>query len=393
MHFFSSNIVLSSSFLNFNKNNIRIKYVSILLLKFFFYIVFRFDWGYSGFMPWIDDIADASYVSPSGTEYFFSFQEVSKETDLKTASFTMPEKDGALIQSLGFGGRRFPLSCYFTGESCFEDADSFERALTERGRGELRHPVYGSFPVVPTGTIKRSDDLVKGLNVSVVEITFSETIVDEDVPVSRVVTEDAIDRGMADFDEAAAFEFASDMDPASVSEGIKAQNTMVEQSRGLRDSLTPLAKADSGVWGDFQSQYKSLEKSLDNFMADKISIAYKTLRLARLPSRVAVSALAKVEAYASMVNDLIRVYKKDPVGAKSIKHQYAATRLQLQAAVANLSSGLALSISGSQVICSSREAALQLAEALLDLFDKVVSFCDSKASRDIFVDRVKQTAG
>ena len=70
------------------------------------------------------ELTDIKYTSPSGKEFTFVYENVSKETDLKTATFTFPEKDGAYIQSLGRGGRRFPLTCIFTGENCMKKAEN-----------------------------------------------------------------------------------------------------------------------------------------------------------------------------------------------------------------------------------------------------------------------------
>ena len=132
-------------------------------------------------MAWSDEIQEAAYNSPSGKRQTFLYENVSRETDLKTASFVFPELDGALIQSLGLGGRTFPLKCIFSGANCNKEADSFEKLLEERGHGILEHPVYGKINVVPTGKIKRTDNLVNGANESSVEVTFSETLVDKDV--------------------------------------------------------------------------------------------------------------------------------------------------------------------------------------------------------------------
>lgn len=64
-------------------------------------------------MAWNSEIKDATYTSPSGKTYTFRYGQLSKETELKTATFTFPEKDGALVVPLGVGGRTFPMSCFF----------------------------------------------------------------------------------------------------------------------------------------------------------------------------------------------------------------------------------------------------------------------------------------
>ena len=105
-------------------------------------------------MAWDTDIIEAVYTAPSGKKYNFQYDsKLSSETDLKTATFTFPERDGALVVPLGVGGRRFAFTCYFYGKNSNKDADAFENGLKERGYGELQHPIYGTHKVVPTGTI------------------------------------------------------------------------------------------------------------------------------------------------------------------------------------------------------------------------------------------------
>ena len=144
-------------------------------------------------MAWDSDLKEAVYTAPSGKKFSFHFDSnLSSETDLKTATFTFPERDGALVVPLGVGGRRFSFTCYFYGPKCKRDADQFEAGLKERGYGELQHPVYGTHKVVPTGTIGRNDDVVAGVGVSGVSVTFSETIVDSVVINSEVTSIDTI---------------------------------------------------------------------------------------------------------------------------------------------------------------------------------------------------------
>jgi hypothetical protein len=129
-------------------------------------------------MSWLERISEAHYTSPSGKETVFSVETASRETELKTGVYTFPGKDGAHVQHQGVGAKTFPLSCIFNGETCMDDADGFEAMLVERGVGQLRHPIYGTLKVVPTGNISREDDLTSRLNESVVAVTFTETLTD-----------------------------------------------------------------------------------------------------------------------------------------------------------------------------------------------------------------------
>lgn len=336
-------------------------------------------------MSWQDQITEAKFTAPSGKEFIFSYREVSKETDLKTATFTFPERDGAYIQALGIGGRRFPLACYFFGANCLTEATAFETALEERGYSELQHPVYGIRKVVPTGTIKRSDNLVGALNQSLVDVVFSETIIEETFPDSTVLTEDVISSDLESFSDAAATEFVENMNPVTASESIKAQVVMINQTRSIKDFLEPLAKQDPSIWTEFQTLFSALESSLDDFVNEKLTIARQIIRLAKLPSRIITAVLAKIEGYSHLIADLIDVFTRDPVGAENVKNQFIATRLALQTAITSVVSGVALTATTPGTFFS-RGDAIDAVVLLLELYDAIIEFCDSKISKDLFVD-------
>jgi prophage DNA circulation protein len=163
-------------------------------------------------------VVDAIYTSPSGKEAPFLCETVSRETELKTGVFIFPSRDGAHVQHQGMGARSFPLTCIFSGSDCMENADIFESMLIERGVGELQHPIYGTIKVVPTGKIVRDDDLVTGINESIVTITFTETITDENAVGLDAVAADDIDEKFNKFVEEAAADFAESIDDRAVEE-------------------------------------------------------------------------------------------------------------------------------------------------------------------------------
>ena len=110
-------------------------------------------------MNWQTRIGPAAYTSPSGVRLTFQYENVTRNVNKKTSNFEFPNVDGSQVQDLGRDGRKFPIRAFFTGDDHDIDASAFEDALLERGRGQLEHPFYGSFTVVPFGAITRRDDL------------------------------------------------------------------------------------------------------------------------------------------------------------------------------------------------------------------------------------------
>jgi prophage DNA circulation protein len=210
-----------------------------------------------------DHLLEAKYTSPGGDEFIFSWEKVEKQTELKTGVYTFPDKDGAHVQHQGGGVVTFPMTCIFSGDDFFDRADRFEAALLERGTGELQHPVYGIRKVKPTGNIKREDDLVGNANESVVTITFTETITDEETPALDAVTEDEIETEYEDFADTAAADFAESITTENASEELAFQSVLETQTDAISESVGDIATG-SGVSGKDKAEFISTRRELKN---------------------------------------------------------------------------------------------------------------------------------
>lgn len=303
-------------------------------------------------MAWTDEISEAIYTAPSGKRIVFGYESaLSRSTPLKTAEHTFPDVDGAEIQSLGLGGKKFPMTAIFSGGDCLTLADAFEAALCERGYGTLEHPIYGKHTVVPTGTIERTDDLVSALNESRVKITFSETLT-ESLPLSKLAAEDALDAAMNKYENASSSSFLDLIVTGSVDDELQLQGVMRTQDNSLFKGIAKLCEKCSNIkekqsllqrLNEFKLNVTNWVSKVDTLASKAQEIATVVIKTARLPSEIAIGAMAKVEGYSSVIKDFLNNAKKDPVGANAIKNQYAATSTMVGAMVASLSYGVAKS--------------------------------------------------
>lgn len=303
-------------------------------------------------MAWTDEISEAVYTAPSGKRIVFGYDSaLNRSTPLKTAEHTFPDVDGAEIQSLGLGGKKFPMTAIFFGGECLSLADDFEAALCERGYGTLEHPIYGKHTVVPTGTIERTDDLVSALNESRVKITFSETLT-ESLPLSKLAAEDALDAAMNKYENAASSSFLNMIVTGTVDDELQLQGVMKTQDNSLFKGIAKLCEKCSNITekqsllqrlNEFKLNVTNWVSKVDTLASKAQEIATVVIKTARLPSEIAIGAMAKVEGYSSVVKDLLNNVKMDPVGANAIKNQFAATSTMVGAMVASLSFGVAKS--------------------------------------------------
>ena len=357
-------------------------------------------------MAWAEDISEAVYTAPSGKRIVFGYDSaLSRSTPLKTAEHTFPDVDGAEIQSLGLGGKKFPMTAIFSGGECLSLADAFEAALCERGYGTLEHPIYGKHTVVPTGTIERTDDLVSALNESRVKITFSETLT-ESLPLSKLAAEDALDAAMNRYENVASSSFLNLIVTGSVDDELQLQGVMTTQDNSLFKGITKLCEKCSNIkekqsllqrLNEFKLNVTSWVSKVDTLASKAQEIATVVIKAARLPSEIAIEGMAKIEGYSSVVKDLLNNVKMDPVGVNAIKNQFAATSTMVGAMVASLSFGVAKSAkegtSGSEVVGQSnagkilsRGDVFAIADAVAVQFEVYKDYIDGQVAKNAFVD-------
>jgi hypothetical protein len=366
------------------------------------------------------DLLEAKYTSPSGKEFIFLWEKVSKKTELKTGIFTFPDKDGAHVQHQGGGPVSFPMTCIFSGDSHKKTADDFEASLLERDIAELQHPVYGIRKVIPTGDIERENDLVSASNETHIKITFTETITDEPTKPEAVAS-DELEKSFDEFSEAAAEDFAANITAENISEKLQIQSSLETEANLLNDNLSGLVAsgdisdmAQGNKSTDFATSFKELKSSIksmfdnaENFTKKYLDIGRITLDMMKIPSRIIIDITEKVKGYTQLITQMTNQFKNDPFGINNIKNAFASTRLVLTGAVASLASGSALSIaksaangaalagggqaaegiaysSGTGVL--SREAAIATAIQINNLLEIIQDFEDTKIEQNAFID-------
>lgn len=339
-------------------------------------------------MAWESDVREAVYTSPSGKKIVFDYDsKLTSEIDLKTAAFTFPSKDGALVIPLGLGGRKFSLSCYFFGSSCLAQANDFEAALKEKGVGTLDHPLYGSFKVVPTGTIVREDDTVEGVGFSAIKITFAETITNSSV-VSEIVKIDEINNKIEELKEKSVLDFIKDTYTKTAKAVVKLKNEYKKILKNISDTLGNIAAAERKINTAFQTAFNEIFSPLDNLVGNLDMVARQTVNLIHLPSKMAVNSLKKIESYSNSIGNIATQFRNLDPNFDNVKNQWAMTQLSLSNMIAAISGGVAESSQSekSESAFSSREEAVEAVVQLTELYDKVIAIFERFVAENITVD-------
>lgn len=255
-------------------------------------------------MAWNDRLREAAYTSPNGNRFVFTYEDVSKEIDKKTSVFMFPDKDGAFVQDLGRGGRRFPMRVIFWGENYDLQANLFEIALEEKGIGKLDHPNYGVKNVVPFGTITRRDDLKTSGNQAIFDVTFYETLIDIIFPESTTNIEQQLLDDIEEFQEVVSAEYAQELAIATSLENVNTQNVLQLAKAAVGRLLGTIAKVQSEINARFQAIFRAINDTITNVVTKPLQVASQSVQLIKTPARIAINVRERLRGYSNIIRSL-----------------------------------------------------------------------------------------
>ena len=352
------------------------------------------------------DLLEAKYTAPSGKEFVFLWEKLTRTTELKTGIYTFPDRDGAHVQHQGGGAISYPMTCIFNGDNHVNKANDFELALHERDIAELQHPVYGIKKVIPTGNISRDNDLISSINESQVTVTFTETLTSDPVKLEAVTVDELIE-SYNEFMDAAAIDFAENIIVENISEQLIVQSVLDEQINIIIENFSELAQDEPELLlaiTESRRNTKNMFNNIKNLAAKYLNLARLLLNLMKLPGKLLKNIMNKISGYAQLIAQLINQFRNDPFGINNIKNTFASMRLALAGALATLAIESSIGIaenaknnksesnSGSSGTFStasgviSREAAVAVALQLNELLSTIQNYEDEKIEKNNFID-------
>lgn len=318
---------------------------------------------------WEDRLIEAAYTPPEGERLTFLYEQVSVEFDKKASLYSFPDVNGTYVQDLGRTGRRYPLRVILSGPDYDLDATAWLEALGQAGTGKLEHPVYGTVNVVPTGSIRRRDDLVEQANQAIIEVTFVETT-GTIYPSASADPADNVTSSLSDYNDAAAGQFDNQtaldtaVDKASFQSGF---NDLLDEAK---DGLQVIADAQQNVQAQFNAVYESIDRGLDILVDDPITLALQTLQMIQSPARVIGSIRDRLAGYGDLLDSITG--RSDP---PPTVNDFSGQDLFASGYV----SGSVLSAVNSQF--ETKNDAVEAAATILEQFDQLVEWRDDNYDR------------
>lgn len=305
-------------------------------------------------MSWIDNLREAAYTSPDGQRVTFAYEDVSFSIDKKTSAYNFPDADGTLVQDLGHTGRQYPLRVILWGADYDAQAEDFEQALLARGIGKLEHPMYGTVDVVPYGSITRRDDLKTAGNQAIIEVTFWETI-NLVYPSAQIDPAAEVAKTIDDFNNTVQL---SGLDSAVSIATFEATFT------GLLDKSVAMLSGIANATDKVGRQFKQIVDSVRNNFLNPAILAVQTLKMLQSPARS--SAAGRQGTYSDL---MISIIDSAPVG--TVVEEFPPRELYAMGAV----TGTIVTLINTQY--STKTDALRAADALLNQFDRLVTWRDN----------------
>ena len=328
-----------------------------------------------GGASWQDRLESLTYTSPSGTVIEAFFDATSEEVTARGKAWEFPGVDGVFVQRTGVNGREFPTKFIFSGADHDQRAAQCIAALSEPGFGKLQTPLYGKKTVAPLGKIKRSDDLVRGANQSIVEVTLFETLETLKPDQSRNAEAFILNR-VEEFNAANGAAFKRGLSVDTTQRALRAINAVQAALRAVKQTLDKITRLDSAIRSGFSRNTGFIESSLSTLIGTPLALAASFASLTQLPGQFAGRLADKFQAYGRMLSALLGLdAATDP---KSTIPQESENNLAVVSMVAgNALAGMC--VSSTVADFDSREQSVAAAIELLETFDEFRDWRESRA--------------
>lgn len=253
-------------------------------------------------MAWQDRLRDAAYTSPSGVRLTFDYEAATETFEQLGGAFNFPDAKGTFVQTLGSSGRRYPLRLIMWGGDYDTQAQAWMDALQEAGVGTLEHPAYGRKTVVPSGSVSRRDEFVRGAGQAVIEVTFFETtgLVYPSPQELSDIGQAVSDAGVAQAENLAGADVL-----VTAPERADFQSRYNAALDSAAEALRPISSTVASVERQFIAIESSINRGIDVLIRDPLTLAYQTQQLLQAPARALQAAGDRLSAYKSLLSGFI----------------------------------------------------------------------------------------
>lgn len=337
---------------------------------------------------WRKRLKPGIFKSPSGVSIRFQYVDLSREFELRGTAWEFPQVNNAYVQRKGFGPRKYPLICYFSGDNCDLEASVFEAALGEPGQGSLQHPLYGTLNnVVPFGQVKRTDAVTTAGNQTIVEVTFWTTT-GAVYPNSDPSTQNEILIGIENFniEAAQAFDVHMKLGKAALRGGAIA--TIKDALKKFSTAMAIVSNSTTAIRRSVQDGLDVINLSMDTLIGQPLLLAQQLSNLIQTPARAIAGIASRLDAYGRLLDDVVGAGSANPAeqfasGTALLQRRdsvandfHVADLFSMNSVAGSIVASAARPAAGAPPTFITRTQAIAAADAIAQQFDDLVTFRD-----------------
>ena len=247
---------------------------------------------------WEGRLKQARYQSPSGIVVAFDYEDVEATFPKKTSAFESAAGDGTYIQDNGLSSARIPLTIIFHGDDYDERADTFLKALLEKGEGILTHPVYGEVDCVPFGDITRQDALKTAANQAIFSVEFYETT---GLSLGQLGNFQQL---FEVYEDLAAGSFADKLNTTDIANRETFKSKFQRTLKTVERGLTNATRIVEGASKRTEAVSESINRGLDLLVGQPLTLARQTQIMIGEPARIVGATRERLRAYRNLARDI-----------------------------------------------------------------------------------------
>lgn len=253
-------------------------------------------------MPYHERLQDASYESPSGRSFSFSYRTVAREISHRIGSFEFPGINGTLHQDKGISGELYPWTIYIHGQDYDIIADKFNEAISETGAGFLTHPRFGRRRVQIIKS-SQNEDLTESAGQAVFNIQFQESL-EKEFPDIEESLQFAIPKMADDFELSAVNNYADQVKTTTIGDENSLEQKMLISTASVSAALTKIASLNDEVFTEFNSIINEIEINVSSYIATPSQFAINIISAIRLVSNVPGSIGTKLQGFSNLISSI-----------------------------------------------------------------------------------------
>lgn len=338
---------------------------------------------------WRSRLREGAYKSPSGVRIKFQYVDLAREFELRGTAFEFPQVNDAYVQRKGFGSRKYPLTCYFSGRDCDRVATAFEAALCEPGQGVLEHPLYGTIRnVVPFGNVRRQDPLGTAANQTIVDVTFWTTT-GAVYPNADPASQNEILLQLGNFNVEAAQSFQRNLNLRKAAYRANVIATIKGHLKKVSAAMSAVSGAVTAVRRQMQEIEDALNFGMDVLIGQPLLLAQQISNLIQAPARAIAGIGSRLDGYGRMLSDIADSSAANPSEAfasgtallerrETVANDFHTSQLfLLNAAAGSILASAAPPAAGAPATFQSRGQAIAAADVIAQQFDDIVANRDA----------------